>query len=172
MAAKSAMSPKGEAASASHQLPSSGSESSERDIIKSVDVRRASVEQHPGTTGLAICLPQHADQHCPERPVLLAVDQELDLDRWLAVRRGLSVRPMTRGDAETADPMHVETTLCAVQRPGLELALDVGFHLEQLKPKHLRVDRDRVIASTSGLRLVNELIGLDGLLGNGVDGVL
>jgi hypothetical protein len=34
------------------------------------------------------------------------------------------------------------------------------------------MDRDRVIASTRGLRFVDELVGLDGLLGNGVDGPL
>jgi hypothetical protein len=45
--------------------------------MKSVDVRRAPVEQHPGTTGLAIGLPQHADEHRPERLVLLALDQQL-----------------------------------------------------------------------------------------------
>ena len=35
-------------------------------------------------------------------------------------------------DAETADPMRVESTLGAVQRPGLELALEVGLHIEEL----------------------------------------
>ena len=35
-------------------------------------------------------------------------------------------------DAETADPMHVESTLGAVQPPGLELAPEVGLHIEQL----------------------------------------
>jgi len=34
------------------------------------------------------------------------------------------------------------------------------------------VDRDRVIASTCSLRFVGELVGLDGLLRNGVDGGL
>ena len=56
--------------------------------------------------------------------------------------------------------------------PRLELALEVGLHLQELEPEHLRVDRDRVIASTSSLRLVNELVGFDGLLGDGVDGSL
>ena len=68
--------------------------------------------------------------------------------------------------------MHVETKLRAVQRPRLELALEVGLHLEQLEPKHLRVDGDRVIASTSSLRFVDEIVRLGGLLGDGLDGVL
>jgi hypothetical protein len=50
--------------------------------------------------------------------------------------------------------------------------LEVGLHLEQLEPEHLRVDGDRMIASTSSLRLVNELVRLRRLLSNGVDGVL
>ena len=45
-----------------------------------------------------------ADEHRPERPILLAVDQELGLDRWLAVRRGLRVRPVARLDAEPGHP--------------------------------------------------------------------
>ena len=47
-----------------------------------------------------------------------------------------------------------------------------AFHLEELEPEHLRVDRHRMIASTCSLRLVDELVGLRRLLGNGVDGVL
>jgi hypothetical protein len=42
---------------------------------------------------LALSLTEHADQHRPERPILLAVDQE-DLDCRLAVRRGLPVPPV------------------------------------------------------------------------------
>ena len=68
--------------------------------------------------------------------------------------------------------MHVETTFGAVQRPRLELALEVGLHLEQLEAEHLRVNRDRMIASTGSLRLIDELVGLDRLLGHGPDGVL
>jgi len=75
-------------------------------------------------------------------------------------------------DGETADPMHVEAALRAVEGEVLKLTFEIGFHLEELEPQHLRVDRDRVIASTSSLRLVDEFFGLDGLLGNGVDGPL
>ena len=53
----------------------------------------------------------------------------------------------------------------------LEFALEVGLHLEQLEPQHLRVDRDRIIASAGSLRLVDKLVGLRRLLGDGVDGM-
>jgi hypothetical protein len=56
--------------------------------------------------------------------------------------------------------LNVETTLRAVQRPRLELALEVGVHPEELEPEHLRVEGDRMIASAGSLRLVDELIGL------------
>jgi hypothetical protein len=68
--------------------------------------------------------------------------------------------------------MHVEAALRAVEGEILELALEVRLHLEELEPEHLRVNRDRVIASTGSLRFIDELVGLDGLLGDGVDGVL
>jgi hypothetical protein len=68
--------------------------------------------------------------------------------------------------------MHVETALRAVQRPRLELAFEIGLHLHELEPEHLRVDRDRMIASTGSLRFVDEIVGLRRLLGDGVDGLL
>ena len=68
--------------------------------------------------------------------------------------------------------MHVETALRAVEDKVLELALEVGLHPQELEAEHLRVDRDRMIPSTSSLRLVNKLVGLDGLLGDRADGVL
>jgi hypothetical protein len=82
------------------------------------------------------------------------------------------VRPVTGCDTESADPMNVETALRAVEGEVLELALEVGLHLQELEPEHLRVDGDLVIASTSSLRLVDEIVGLRRLLGDGVDGVL
>jgi hypothetical protein len=54
----------------------------------------------------------------------------------------------------------------------VELALEVGLHLQELEPEHLGVDRDRVIASSGGLRFVDELVGLDGLLAHDADRVL
>jgi hypothetical protein len=68
--------------------------------------------------------------------------------------------------------MNVEAAPGAVEGEVLELALEVGLHLEQFEPEHLGVDGDRMFASNSSLRLVDELVGLDGLLGDGVDGVL
>jgi hypothetical protein len=40
-----------------------------------------------------------------------------------------------------------------------ELSLEVGLHVEELEPQYLRVDRDRMIASTGSLRFVDELVG-------------
>jgi hypothetical protein len=61
----------------------------------------------------------------------------------------------------------------AVQlRTSLASSLEIALHPQQLKPEPLRVDGNRMIASTSSLRLVNELVGLRPLLGEGVDGVL
>ena len=92
--------------------------------------------------------------------------------RGLAVRRRLPMRPVAGRDPETAHPVHIEAALRAVRHPRLELALEVGLHLEELQAKHLRVNSDRMIASTCSLRLVDELVGLDGLLRDLVDGVL
>lgn len=39
-----------------------------------------------------------------------------------------------------------------MEREVLELAFEIGLHLEQFEPEHLRVDRDRMIASTGSLR--------------------
>jgi hypothetical protein len=41
------------------------------------------------------------------------------------------MRPMTRRDPETADPMHIEPARGAVQHEGLKLAFEIGLHLEQ-----------------------------------------
>jgi hypothetical protein len=68
--------------------------------------------------------------------------------------------------------MHIEAALRAVEGEVLELALEIGLHLQKLKSKHLRVNRDWMIAPTGSLRFVDELVGLDGLLGDGADGVL
>ena len=80
--------------------------------------------------------------------------------------------PMPRRDAGAAHSLHVEAALRTVEREVLELALEVGLHLQELEPEHLRLDGDRMIASTGSLRFVDELVGLDRLLGDGADGVL
>lgn len=33
--------------------------------------------EHAQELGVPVALPQHPDEHCPQRPVLLAVDQKL-----------------------------------------------------------------------------------------------
>jgi len=86
------------------------------------------------------------------------------------MRRGLCVRPVTRRDPETAHPVDVQTAPRAVDREVLKLAFEVGLHLEQLEPQHLRVDRDRMIASTGSLRFIDEIVGLRRLLAHGMDG--
>jgi hypothetical protein len=43
---------------------------------------------------------------------------------------------------------------------------------QELEPKHLRVDGDLMIASTSGLPVVTEVVGLGRLLGQRPDGLL
>lgn len=89
----------------------------------------------------------------------------------LAVRRWLPVAPMPRRDAETAHPMHVETIPRAIEDEVLKLTFEVGLHLHELEPKHLGVG-DRWIGPTvpDPDRLVDEVVGLGGLLGHGVDG--
>ena len=68
--------------------------------------------------------------------------------------------------------MNVEAAPGAAEGEILELALEIGLHLQQFEAEHLRVDGDRMIASTGSLRFVDELVGLDGLLVDGADGVL
>jgi hypothetical protein len=68
--------------------------------------------------------------------------------------------------------MHLHAAGFAVEDPGRKFPIQVGVHLQELEPEHLCMDGDRVIASTRSLRFIDELVGLDGLLGNGPDGVL
>jgi hypothetical protein len=69
--------------------------------------------------------------------------------------------------------MNVEAALGAVEGEVLELALEIGLHVEELEPEHLRVGDERIGPTVPDLdRLVDELVGLRRLLGDGVDGVL
>ena len=68
--------------------------------------------------------------------------------------------------------MNEPTAVRAVQDERAEIALEVGLHFQELEPEHLRVDGHRMITSTRSLRLLHELVGLRGLLGDGPDGVL
>jgi hypothetical protein len=40
--------------------------------------------------------------------------------------------------------MHVEAGLGAVRHPRLELTVEIGLHLEELEPQHLRVGDERI----------------------------
>jgi hypothetical protein len=73
----------------------------------------------------------------PASPLAGGLPPLVDLDRWLAAWRGLPVCPVTRSDPEPRDPMHVETALRAVEDRVVKLALEVGLHLQELKPQHL-----------------------------------
>lgn len=54
--------------------------------------------------------------------------------------------------------MNVEAALRAVEGEVLELVLEVGLHLQAFQAQHLRVDRDRVIASSGGGRVADEFL--------------
>lgn len=108
----------------------------------------------------------------------------MDQGRRIGRGRGVGARPPARHAARALGAPSGQVTRRAqtpnarrartsnIEGEVLKLAFEVGLHLEELKPQHLRVNRDRMIASTSSLRLVNELVGLDSLLGDGVDGPL
>jgi hypothetical protein len=66
--------------------------------------------------------------------------------------------------------MHVEAASPAVQHQVFQAAFQVGLHLQQFEAQHLRVDRDRVRRATGGHRLADQIVGLGGLVGDGVDG--
>jgi hypothetical protein len=80
--------------------------------------------------------------------------------------------PVPRLHTETGNPVNVEAALGAVENEVLKLALEIGLHLQELEPEHLRVDGDRMRAAPGGGRLVDKLTRLGGLLSDGVDGVL
>jgi hypothetical protein len=74
---------------------------------------------------------------------------------------------MAGTDPESGDPMDRATALRAVEEEPIETALEIGFHVEEFEPEHLRVDRERVGAvEAAGDRLVDERVGLRGLLGD------
>jgi hypothetical protein len=80
--------------------------------------------------------------------------------------------PVPRLHTETGNPVNVEAALGSVENEVLKLALEIGLHLQELEPEHLRVDGDRMRAAPGGGRLVDKLTRLGGLLSDGVDGVL
>jgi len=88
------------------------------------------------------------------------------------MRGWLSMPPVPRLHTETGNPVNVEAALGAVENEVLKLALEIGLHLQELEPEHLRADGDRVRAAPGGGRLVDKLTRLGGLLSDGMDGVL
>jgi hypothetical protein len=69
--------------------------------------------------------------------------------------------------------VHIETALRAVEGEVLELALEIGLHLQELEAEHLRVDHKRIGAAVTDFdRFVDEVVGLGRLLRDGVDGSL
>lgn len=57
--------------------------------------------------------------------------------------------PMARCDPAAADPMNVQAALGAVEGEVLKLAFEVGLHVQQLQPKHLGVNDQRIGAARS-----------------------
>jgi len=103
-----------------------------------------------------------------EQAELRPPDRSPELHGRLAVRRRLTVRPVSRGDAETGDLVNVEAALGAVEDERLEFALQLLLHVQQLEPEHLRVNGDRMGAVEPGVeRLVDKVVGIRGLLDDG-----
>jgi hypothetical protein len=61
------------------------------------------------------------------------------------------VRPVSGLDAEPSDPVHPLPAGRAVQHEPAELPLKVDLHVQELKRKHLRVQRGVVGAAESGV---------------------
>jgi hypothetical protein len=74
---------------------------------------------------------------------------------------------------ETGHPVNLPPTGRAVENELAESFLEIGFHLEELEPQELRLDRDPVGAvETGGEGLVDQGIGLGGLFGDRGDSSL
>jgi hypothetical protein len=89
------------------------------------------------------------------------------------VRRGLPVRPVAKRDPELADPMHIEAALRTVENEVLKVAFEIGLHLQQLQAEHLGVRHERIGAPYAYREhLVDQVVGLGGLVDDDVDGML
>jgi hypothetical protein len=64
---------------------------------------------------------------------------ESPLDRRLAVRRGLSVTPVSGRDAQSAHPVNIQAALRAVEDEVLELALQVDLHVQHPRTEDLPI---------------------------------
>ena len=53
--------------------------------------------------------------------------------------------------ADALNPVHLHAARCAVEDPGCEVPFQIGLHLQELEAEHLRVNGDRMIASTGSL---------------------
>ena len=83
------------------------------------------------------------------------------------------MRPMPGGDAKAGDPVDSLSARRTIEDTALELAFEVGLRVEGLEAECLRVDRHRMgSVGAGGERLVDELAGLRGLLGDRPDGAL
>jgi hypothetical protein len=67
-----------------------------------------------------------------------------ELDGGLTVRCRLPVGPVSGHDAQSAHPVNVQAALRAVEAEVLQLAFEVGLHLQELEPEHLGVDDERI----------------------------
>ena len=54
------------------------------------------------------------------------------------------MRPIPWPRTETGDPMDVKAARRAMEDEPSELAFEIGLHVQQLEPQHLRLERDGV----------------------------
>jgi hypothetical protein len=67
--------------------------------------------------------------------------------------------------------VNIQAALRAVEAEVIEFSFEVGLHVQELQPKHLGVGDERIGPAVPDLdRLVDETVGLGGLLGYGMDG--
>ena len=54
------------------------------------------------------------------------------------------MRPVTRRDTQTRNPVHRSTTVGAVKDESAEFSFEIGLYVEEFEAKHLRLERDRM----------------------------
>jgi hypothetical protein len=74
--------------------------------------------------------------------------RRVSVKRRLPVRRGC---PVAWRDFKTGNPVHRLAAARAVEHQLPELSLEVGLHLQELEPQHLRVNRNRMGAVQAGV---------------------
>lgn len=81
------------------------------------------------------------------------------------------MRPVSRRDAGARNPVDRTTARRAVKDEPTEFSFEVGLHVQQLKAKHLRLERDGMRAvEASVVGFVHDGARVLRLLGNGSDG--